>query len=262
MLPHVEHASKYVSECNLVLPVRPPRDLSADGINSWITSLIETSETDSTRPANIVDGINNFRADAVVGALVSSISQINGGRRFFPNPATMYAGFKASLDPKISAVHAPLPPGVRDLAVKIFSSDIVDQLNAKRYTAAIMNFNNEMVWADAPTLATKYRSQFDRQFVRDTVYDAISLARIAAEPYIGKPRQQMYIINMRKDIIKGLSSMVPDRLTNFVVSIVDVPGGNITGRTKVRLLLETSKETRRIEFDTYIQLGGGAANAA
>jgi hypothetical protein len=73
----------------------------------------------------------------------------------------------------------------------------------------VLDLQQRFIWADAPTLAIKYRSQYDRQFVRDTIYLAVAMAREAAQPYIGKSRRPQYIINMKKDIGRQYPSSFP-----------------------------------------------------
>jgi hypothetical protein len=253
-LPLVEKTSKYTNECVMEIPVRPITDLKADTIVSWIDKLTNTSNTDLTRPANIIDGISNYRAEAPLGVFIISVPEINGGKRYFANPACIYAAYKQTLALSSSAVHGFLPGNVLDLGVKIFNAEVIGKLNSKRYTAAILDENNRFIWADAPTLALKYRSQYDRQFVRDAVYYAISLARAVCAKYIGKPRTSTYLVAMKKDVLKALNPLAPDILSDFFAEIVPVADGYITGATKIRLNLVTAKEIRSIEIETNISL--------
>lgn len=50
--------------------------------------------------------------------------------------------------------------------------------------------------------------------------------------------------------------MVSDFLTRFQVEVMTVNGGFITGETKLRLMMETSVEIRRVYFETTVTLGG------
>jgi len=253
VLPYIQRSSNLANECDVEIPVRPLTDLTPAGINAWIEKLTVTSATDHTRPANIIAGINDFRAEAPVGCFVYRNTNINGGREYFANPGAVYAAFKSSLSYKESAVHKQVPGSVRDLGVKIFNAEIISALNDNRYTAAVMNAMQQFIWADAPTLATP-RSQFARQFVRDTTFLAVSLAREAANPYIGKPRLPQYLTSLRKDVYSAVSVLVPDAIGNLYVELIPDPTGYITGRTAIRLILDTAVEIRRVDIIAYVNL--------
>jgi len=183
-----------------------------------------------------------------------TIPEVNGGRRYFANPGCIYAGYKQNMPYDRSATHDFLPGNIKDLGVKIFNAETIGKLNLKRYTTAILDYAGRFIWADAPTLGIKYRSQFDRQFVRDTVYLAVGMAREVAEKYIGKPRLPQYIISMKKDVSKALDMLVPDVLNDFYVDVVPVVDGYITGKTKLRMMLVTAKEIRTVEIETSVSL--------
>ena len=253
-LPYIDRASNLTNECDLEIPIRPLVNLTQDNINIWVDKLINNSDTDPNRPANIIDSVNNFRAEAPLGVFILNIPEVNNGRRYFGNPGCIYAGYKQNLAYDGSATHDFVPGNVKDLGVKIFNAETIGMLNQKRYTTAIMDYANRFIWADAPTLGIKYRSQFDRQFVRDTVYLAVGMAREVAEKYIGKPRLPQYIISMKKDVSKVLDMLVPSVLSDFYVDIVPVVDGYITGKTKLRLMLITAKEIRVVEIETSVSL--------
>lgn len=254
VIPYLERSSKYTNECELNLPVMPPLGLSQTQQNEWIDRLINSSATDFSRPANIIEGINNFRIQAPVGVLLGSHPAINNGRLYSYNPACVYAAFKAELPFNESAMKSFIPGNIQDVGVKIFNADTIGSINAKRYTAATVNIKGQYTWEDSPTLAIRNRSVYDRQFVRDTVYLAVNMAREACERYIGKPRQNAYLQAMRKDVGKALELLVPDVLTDIYVKVIPVADGYITGRTKLRMILETTKETRVIDIETVASL--------
>ena len=253
-LPYIDRASNLTSECDFEIPVRPMANLTQDNINIWLDKLTNNSDTDPNRPANIIDSVNNFRAEAPLGVFIVNIAEINGGRRYFANPGCIYAAFKQNMSYDKSATHAFVPGNVKDLGVKIFNAETIGKLNLKRYTTAIIDYAGRYIWADAPTLGIKYRSQFDRQFVRDTVYLAVGMAREVAEKYIGKPRLPQYIISMKKDVSKAMDMLVPSVLSDFYVDVIPVVDGYITGRTKLRLTLITAKEIRVVEIETSVSL--------
>jgi len=254
IIPYIDRASNLTNECDLYIPTRPAADLNQKSIDTWIDRLINTSDTDITRPANIIDGYTSFRADAPLGVFVVSIPEVGYGKRYFANPATIYGAYKANLSYVESATHGFLPGNVKDLGVKIFNAETIAKLNTKRFTAAILDSQNRFIWADAPTLAIKYRSQLDRQFVRDVVYLAVSIAREICDKYIGKPKLPQYIMSLKKDVGKGLQALVPDVLQDMFVDVINDTTSVITGRTKIRLVLTTAKEIRSIDIETHIKL--------
>jgi hypothetical protein len=258
LLPYVERSSKYTNECEINLPPLPPSDLTQSGQNAWIDRLITTSSTDYTRAANLIDGINNFRVQAPTGALLGSHPSVNNGRQYMFNPACVYAAYKSELPYNESAMKGYIPGNIQNLGVKIFNADTIGSINAKRYTAVTINTKGQFIWEDSPTLALRNRSVYDRQFVRDTVYLAVSMARDAAEKYIGKPRKNEYIMAMKKDIGKALELLVPDVLSDIFIKVIPVSDGYITGKTKIKMILETVKETRIIEIETVASLSASA----
>lgn len=255
LLPYIDRASNLTNECDLAIPVRPTYSLTQSGISAWLTGLTENSSTDITRPANIIDSINNFRAHAPVGVMTVQIADVNNGKPYFANPACIYEAARINNGLKDSMLNKVLPGSVKDIGVKIFNAELIAQLNTKRYTAVVMSYTGSAVWADAPTLAIKYRSQYDRQYVRDVVYEAVGIAREIADPYIGKPRQTQYLYALKKAVAKGLQTMVPDMLSDILgVELIPVADGSITGRTRLRLWLLTAKEIRSIDIETAISL--------
>jgi len=254
VLPYIDRTSNLANECDVEVPIRPLASLDQASINTWIERLTINSDSDLNRPANLIDGINNFRAECPVGVFIGAISEVNSGRRYFLNPACLYAAYKQNLGFDKSATHDFVPGNVQDLGVKVFNAETISRLNAKRYTAAIVDYGGRFIFADAPTLAIKGRSQFDRQFVRDTVYLAVGMAREVAEKYIGKPRLPQYLVAMKKDVSKALNMLVPSVLSDLFVDIIPVQDGHITGKTKLRLMLITAKEIRQIDIETSITL--------
>ena len=112
------------------------------------------------------------------------------------------------------------------------------------------------MWSDAPTLAIRGRSQYDRQYVRDVVYEGVARARAAAEKYLGKPMLTKFLLPMRKDVANAVMQMVQEgAITDAFVDIESVPGGQITGKTKIKLKLSTAREIRNIEIETSVTLG-------
>jgi hypothetical protein len=254
IFPIIDDISDNVSECSLKIPVRPPTSLTVDAQNVWIDKLINNSTTDLNRAANIIDSISYFKADVIVGAFKVAIPNVLSGVQYFANPAVVYAAMTSQLKPGESMTNRGIPGSILGLGVNIQSKAIIGQLNAKRYTSAIVSHTGKLVIADAPTLGRRNESQFDRQFVRESIFTAIEVARVAAEPYIGKPRRTEYLTAMKKDVLKALSYLSPDILSDFYVEVMTVDGGYITGETMLKMVLTTAKEIRTVRLDTYVKL--------
>lgn len=258
IFPYIDDVSSNVSECSIIIPVKNPTNLSVDGQNQWIDRLINNSTTDKTRAANIIDTINYYKADVTAAAYIVSIPQVLNGAQYMANSAIVYAAMKSNLKVGESMVHKKVPGSIKNLGVAIQNREIIGKLNAKRYTATIVNHQGEVIIADAPTLGLKGVSQFDRQFVRDAVYIAVEIARAASEVYIGKTRSMEYLNSMKKDILKGLATLSKTLLSDFYVELIPSPDGYITGETRIKLSLETSVEIRRINIETYAKLANVA----
>lgn len=255
IFPLVDDVSENVSECSIVIPVKPITSTNVDTQNAWIDTLVNNSTTDLTRPANIIDSINYFKADVILGLPKVAISKVLNGVVYYANPAVIYAGLVSQLKPGESMTNRALPSSISDLGIKIQSAGLISQLNAKRYTAFTVSHTGKFVVADAPTLGRKNESQFDRQLVRESIFTSIEVARVAAEKYIGKPRKEEYLTAMRKDVLKALATLSKDVLSDFYVELLTVNDGYITGETKMKMILTTSKEIRTVRFETYVKLG-------
>jgi hypothetical protein len=59
---------------------------------------------------------------------------------------------------------------------------------------------------------------------------------------------------MKKDVLKALSYLSPDILSDFYVEVMTVDGGYITGETMLKMVLTTAKEIRTVRLDTYVKL--------
>lgn len=256
LIPYIDTLSKNVEESSLLIPVKPPTDMTNAGINEWIDRLITNDTSDLTRPANIIDGYASFRADAPVGVLTVNIAEIASGKAYFANPACIYAGFYEDLPLNRAAVNRELPSSVVDLGVKVMDMEVINSLNEKRYTTAIMKPDGRFVWADAPTLASR-RSNYARQFVREAVYELLYRLRSAADRYIGQPMLDIYMIPLNKDLgVAGNTMCGKEGIFVYVKpSIVAVAGGRITGTTKVIVNAQTAVEIRKIKFETNLSLG-------
>jgi len=255
IFPYIDSVSENVSECSIAIPVKPMTETSVDKQNAWLDTLVNTSSTNPNRAANIIDSINYFKADVILGLPKVSISKVLNGIQYYANPAVIYAGLVSQLKPGESMTNKAVSGSISDLGIKIQSSGLISQLNAKRYTAFTVSHTGKFIIADAPTLGRKNESQFDRQLVRESIFTAIEVARIAAEKYIGKPRRGEYLTAMRKDVLKALATLATDILSDFYVELVTVADGYITGETKMKMILTTSKEIRTVKFETYVKLG-------
>lgn len=255
----VRRKSRLVKECNAYMTVRPPNKsvLTPEEERAYIDRLVNISETDPNRPANIMNGINEFRLNVVAGTPLISLTDMTqtNGIPFVANAANVYVGMKNDVPLTRSMVNIPLPPQMQEFAVKISKFNDVGSLQAMRYTPMVFSVTkNSYIVADAPTMADP-RSNLRRQYVLDVVLMAINLVREVGDIYIGQAYTSMNINAMRKNMGGKVKFMVPDMLRNFHLEIVGVPDGYITGKTKVRLVLTTSVEIMSVDITTQVKLG-------
>lgn len=251
--------SRLVKECNGYMTVRPPSKavLTPEEERRYIDRLVTISETDPNRPANLMNGMNEFRINVVAGSPLLSVADISTtqGIPFLANPANVYVGMKNDVPLTRSMVDIPLPPQMQEFAVKISKFDDIGALQRMRYTPMVFSVTkNSYIISDAPTMADP-RSNLRRQYVLDVVLMAINLVREVGDIYIGQAYTSMNIQAMRKNMGGKVKFMVPDMLRNFHLEIIGVPDGYITGRTKVRLILTTSVEIMSVDITTQVKLG-------
>lgn len=255
----VSNKSLNIYDCVGYIATRPPSSvvLTPEQEADWVAGHTERDVNDPTSPANIAATINSFRLNAIVGTPITVLPDIG---MVVANPCNVYVGMKENmLDPQKKApsrsmINMPLPTSYQRQVVSVSDLSDIDALNYNRFTAFIYNVQKQQfVIGDAPTLAS-YDSNLQRQFVVDVVRIAVNLVREACEPFIGKPRRPEIMLAMKTQIGKVLKPLVPDQLIDFVPTIVDVPDGHISGKTKIRLLLTTSVEIRQIDIETNVRL--------
>ena len=256
LIPKLARRSYLTKECTMAVSIRPPTDLTPDGINKWFDRAINSDNSDIGRAANMMlaaQGPDSFRLMVPAGAPITAISQVLGGRQYVGYPASIYTGMRQDLPIELSHTNALLPPTVLDLGVKILNAEIIGNMNGMKYTFMTVDSAGNKIIADAPTLA-QTGSSYDRQFVLDAVYAAINIVRVTAERFIGLPRTQENILAMRNKCQKNVQYLVPRVFQNIQITVLDVPEGSITGRTKLGLSMITSREIRRVDVETRVSL--------
>jgi hypothetical protein len=256
LTPLIARRSFLTKECTMAVSIRPPTNLTPEGINKWFDRAIVSDSTDVGRPANMMEaaqGPDSFRLICPAGAPIVAISQVLGGRQYVAYPAAIMTGLRQDVPIESSSTNQLLPPNVLDLGIKVLNAEIVGNMNAKKYIFFTVDAAGNRLIADAPTLA-QTGSNYDRLFVLDAVYAAINVVRITAARFIGLARSQENILAMRNKCQKNVSYLVPKVFQNIQINVMDVPDGSITGRTKLGLSMITSREIRRIDVETRITL--------
>lgn len=251
--------SQVASECSAVMGVRPitPEllDQGTPGINTYIRSLLDDLDV-PTSPASLMSALDSYHIDVAVGAPFVADTSILNGAGYIENPAYVVCGMQLDNPLTQSLIRAPVPSFVQRLMVTFPSGNTVGRLNNARFTTLVVNPKGQMRIADAPTAAAP-NTQLSRQIVRDTVYATVKVARDIAEGFLGRRRDAQTISLMESRVNRDVQrAMVPDFVGFFKAEIIPVQGGHITGETKMRLLIETSVEIRRVLFDTTVKLGG------
>lgn len=255
----LEFKSKVSGECSTVVAVKPLSlseiNKGEVAINKWYSYLLD----DVSNPfsaASVMSSLSSYHMDVALGAMYCSDIQLQGGAQFIENPAYVVVGMQLDGRLSESLIRQNVPGYVKRLLVTFPSGAIVGRLNTARYTSFVLSPQSEIRIADAPT-AAQIGSNMARQLVRDTVYLAVRLARDIASTYIGL-RRDATILNLMQSRINRdvIEALVPDFASIFKAEVVPVPGGHISGETKLRLFIETSVEIRRVFFETTVKLGG------
>lgn len=255
----LEFRSKVSGECHTVLGVKPLAlseiNKGEPAINKWYSYLLD----DFSNPfsaATALASINSYHIDVALGVFYASDVQIFAGAQFIENPAYVVCGMQLDGRLSESLIRQNVPSYVKRLLVTFPSGAIVGRLNSARYTTFYLSPQNEIRIADAPTAAA-FNSQMSRQLVRDTVYAGMRMARDTASSFIGLRRDATHLNLMEQRVNREvIDAMVPDYMTIFRANIVPVPGGHISGATKLRLFIETSVEIRQVFIETTVKLGG------
>lgn len=255
----LEFKSKVSGECSTVIGVKPLSIQEINrgevAINAWYSYLLD----DVSNPfsaASVMGSLSSYHIDVALGVFYASDILLQGGAQYIENPAYVICGMQLDGRLSESLIRQNVPAFVKRLLVTFPSGAIVGRLNTARYTTLVLSPQNEIRVADAPT-AAQVGSNMARQLVRDTVYLAVRLARDIASTYIGL-RRDATILNLMQSRINRdvIEALVPDFVSIFKAEVVPVPGGHISGETKLRLFIETSVEIRRVFFETTVKLGG------
>lgn len=266
----VQDRSIKVAECQTIIPTRPPQDTVIDAATAknWINRHIVVTTSDDPdeyiRPANLIVGLYGlsgaFRVSVPMGTPIGSVPQVDA-RQYILNPACVYVAMRYDLEAFNSGsseeaeamLNKPLPSIISDLAVRISDTDVIRQLSNLGYTPFVIDpVNGKPIIADAPTLAKN--TQLDRQFVVDTMIEAIELVRAAVRPFLGKGKKISNIQAMKRAAGSAVGKLAPKRLTNYHVEIIEPPDAYITGNIDVELSLSTFVEIRNIRIKTRVKL--------
>lgn len=251
--------SQVTSECSSVIGVKPIDvtllQQGTVGVNKWYDYLVG-DVTDANTAAGVMNAFAGYHIDIALGAPQVADSSILNGATYIENPAYVVCGMQLDNTLTQSLIKNQVPPFVKNLAVTFPSGGIIGKLNSSKYTTIVQSPRGDFRIADAPTGDNPNKSMA-RQIVRDTVFAAIKVARDIATTFIGDRRDARTLGLMKSKIDNEVSrAMVPEFLTRFQVEIVPVNGGFVTGETKLRLMVETTVEIRRVYFETTVTLGG------
>ena len=254
--PIMKDRGYLVKEATMNIGIRPPVLQTPEAVNEWFNRAIVNDAADVGRAANMIDaarGPGMFRFNCIAGAPIMAISQIRNGARFIANPAAVYAGLMYDSIIEQSLTNSLLPTSVLALAVKTMNAKTIGDMNAKKYTFMTEDPAGNRIIADAPTMAVN-GSSFDRQFVVMAAFAAIDIIRTTAQRYIGQPRNNEVIIAMKNKCQKNVQYLVPKVFSDIRIDVVEVPDGNITGRTKLKITMITTREIRVVELETRLQI--------
>jgi len=259
VINNLDLKSRVAGECHGLVGVKPISNAllarGEEGINEWYQYLLDELD-DPTSAASIMASLNDYHLDVALGAPYVTDGNILSGAGYVENPAYVVCGMQLDGNLSQSLIKSAVPPFVQNLLVTFPSGGIVGKLNTAHYTTLVVNAKGQMRVADAPT-ASAIEQSMARQLVRDTTYVAVRLAREVADGYIGLRRDARTLGIMKTKINNAvIDSMVPDFLEFFQVELIPTPGGHITGETKLRLILVTHVEIRRVIFETTVRLGG------
>lgn len=254
--------SRVASECHTVLGVKPISlqrlNSGQAGINEWIEELLDTTDETFT-PAAQIAALNSYHVDIALGVPYVSDASILSGAGYVENPAYVMTGMQLDRDLTESLIKSPVPIFVKRLLVQFNSGELVGRLNNAHYTTFVVNSKNQMRVADAPTSADS-RTSLARQIVRDTTFATLRIARDIAEDFIGRRRDAKTLNLMQskinRDVNRAMVNQEPQYLSFFNAEIVPTNGGHITGETRMRVALETSREIGPVVLTTTVKLGG------
>jgi len=254
--------SQYVSECEGFIGVRPLQAATTnvptlEEKEAWYDKLVNISATDTTRSANIMSPLDDYRLVTVVGDLIMLTQDVFGGATYIGYSPNTYIGMRWAHDNLSSMVNKRVrASNVVDLVWAITATDRVNAVNTARYTLFSRNSRLEgtpIIVADAPSCA-RVNSKFRRQYNVALVIEAVNAVRTALEPFIGQPNTNAVRQAMESSARRVLNEMTPNKLQGYQVSVSTTYGDAVNGKTRVDLTLQTAVEIQVITIQTRLQL--------
>ncbi len=257
LIDHVLDKSNYVSECKAYIGTKILNSNSAVDQAAYIQKLITVSSTDTNRPANIVAGIDAYPLIVTANDFIVSVPKVSTSM-YKTSPAMIYAVARQSQDMETSPIKISngMPSCVRGLSITAVDHSSLNQINRMRYTFFIRDTvgqTNNIIPSDAPTMALT-GSSLDRQYVLDIVYMCQRRLRAGLQHYLGlanDDRNRKSMENSAKSILKEFT---PNFLSGFDVKISADAQDKIDGNCKIKYVLITSREIRKISQETRLKL--------
>lgn len=259
---YVLRKSKYVSECFGIIS---PQIITADDINnpkltevqSWFTKLTTVSATDTARAANQVVNYDDYHIIVPVsGGAIFQIPGIKGGASYVGQFNVIHAAIMQNMNKERAIVNMNINPGpIQRFIYPIMNNEWINKINKSKYTLYTQSsVDGAYTIVDSPTLA-RSTSKFDRQFVTQTVFDVIQYCRRKAKPFFGQPNSPSIRKSLETTLQAGIADVFqPDRISGIAVTVYSTDQDKIDGKTQVILRIITSKEIRKIQFTTRLEL--------
>ena len=251
-----------MSECEGFISVKPLIPSSATNSptltekEDWYEKLVTVSATETTRAANVMATFDDYHVTVLAGSGTFLVGQVYGDRPYIDGFANVYAAMRFHHDNLDSMINRRVPTNViTNLVYAVVAMDRVNAINAARYTMITRHSQDgSIIIADAPT-AARTSSQFNRQYNVAIVFEAVNAVRSVLDQFIGKPNKNAIRQSMETTGKMVLREMTPDKLLSFDLKVIADRDDAISGKTRVKLILFTANEIRKIEIETRMQLG-------
>jgi hypothetical protein len=258
---YAKRKSRYVSECFGLITVQPMSAADINNptlqeVNTWYNRLTVVSATDTTRPANVLKSFDDYHVVIPLGDAVFQIPGVFSGRPYVGQFAFLHASVMQNSNREEAIVNMNINPGpIVRFVYPIMNNAWINKLNQARYTLYTQSsVDGNYTIVDSPTLA-RATSKFDRQFVTQTVFDIIQTSRAVAKPFFGKPGFDSVRKSLETSIINRINDLYhPNRVSGFNATVFATDADKLSGKTQVLLQIVTSKEIRKIQFTTQLEL--------
>lgn len=263
--------SQNVKECSAFLSTKPPKVannyITPEEKQAWIRRHYEFDPTDSIRPAGIVDTIDSFRLSGVVGTPLGTIpeaAQAEGASLTPVDPAILVTAMRDIVPIEKGLTQMALPGGYAKAPqlVNITNLAQLNAINGKRFIVFHTLYDGTTIISRAKTLAAVNSQLFD-MYVRDIVTFVVETVRVECRKFIGLPATRENKIALENRISQVMKHLAQSQtgtgqpyIAGGTVRLIDVPGGEITGRTKLALSINSAVTLEQIDIETIIALGG------